>query len=144
MEQMKILKQLQADSLVFFMKVHNFHWNVKGKDFPQVHSATEKIYEEFAEIFDDLAERIIQLGEIPCVTLKEALGVAKIKEESKSDFKSKEVLEAILEDYKYFLSKFQKLSKTASSKDDVTTQGYADSQIAHLEKAIWMLKAQLA
>lgn len=95
MEQVKILKQLQADSIVFFMKVHNFHWNVKGKDFPQVHAATEKIYEEFADVFDDVAERIIQLGETPYVTLESALKAAKIKEESKSDFKSKDVLEAI-------------------------------------------------
>lgn len=144
MEQVKILKQLQADSLVFFMKTHNYHWNVKGKDFPQVHSATEEIYKTFATIFDDIAERIIQLGDTPHVTLKDILSASKIKEESKTDFKSKDVLENILEDYKYFLSKFQKLSKVATENNDTTTQGYADSQIAHLEKAIWMLKAQLA
>lgn len=144
MEQVKILKQLQADSLVFFMKTHNYHWNVKGKDFPQVHSATEEIYKTFATIFDDIAERIIQLGDTPHVTLKDILSSSKIKEESKTDFKSKDVLENILEDYKYFLSKFQKLSKVATENNDTTTQSYADSQIAHLEKAIWMLKAQLA
>lgn len=144
MEQVKILKQLQADSLVFFVKTHNYHWNVKGKDFPQVHAATEDIYNVFAKIFDDLAERVIQLGDTPYVTLKEALEKAKIKEESKTCFKSKEILEAILEDYKYFLKNFKKLSEVAASKNDTTTQGYADSQVAHLEKAIWMINAQLA
>lgn len=49
-----------------------------------------------------------------------------------------------LKDYEYFLGKFQKLSIVAAEKEDSTTQGLADSQIAHLEKAIWMLKAQLA
>lgn len=144
MEQVKILRQIQADSIVFFMKVHNFHWNVKGKDFPQVHAATQKIYEEFADIFDDVAERIIQLGEVPYVTLEAALKAAKVKEESKSDFKSKDVLESILKDYEYFLGKFQKLSKVSSDSEDPATQGIADSQIAYLQKAIWMLKAQLA
>lgn len=144
MEQVKILKQLQADSLVFYVKMHNYHWNVKGKDFPQVHAATEEIYDTFAEIFDSLAERIIQLGETPCVTLKDALDKAKVKEESKTSFKSKEVLEAVLEDYKYFLKNFKKLSDVAAKNSDTTTQGYADSQVAHLEKAIWMLSAQLA
>ena len=109
MEQIKILKQLQADSLVFFTKTHNYHWNVKGKDFPQVHAATEEIYNQFAEIFDALAERIIQLGDTPYVTLKEVLDKAKIKEESKTSFKSKDVLESVLEDYKYFLKNFKKL-----------------------------------
>lgn len=144
MEQIKILKQLQADALVFFTKTHNYHWNVKGKDFPQVHAATEEIYNNFAEIFDSLAERIIQLGDVPYVTLKEVLDKAKIKEESKTSFKSKEILESVLEDYKYFLKNFKKLSEVAAKQGDTTTQGYADSQVAHLEKAIWMLNAQLA
>lgn len=144
MEQIKILKQLQADSLVFFIKTHNYHWNVKGKDFPQVHAATEEIYNQFAEIFDALAERIIQLGDTPYVTLKEVLDKAKIKEESKTSFKSKDVLESVLEDYKYFLKNFKKLSEVAAKENDTTTQGLADSQVAHLEKAIWMLNAQLA
>lgn len=144
MEQIKILKQLQADSLVFFTKMHNYHWNVKGKDFPQVHATTEEIYNNFADIFDGLAERIIQLGDIPYVTLKEMLDKAKIKEESKTSFKSKEILESVLEDYKYFLKNFKKLSEVAAKQNDTTTQGYADSQVAHLEKAIWMLNAQLA
>lgn len=144
MEQVRILKQLQADSLVFFTKMHNYHWNVKGKDFPQVHAATEEIYNNFANIFDDLAERIIQLGDIPYVTLKEVLDKAKIKEESKTSFNSKEILESVLEDYKYFLTNFKNLSEVSAKQNDTTTQGYADSQVVHLEKAIWMLNAQLA
>lgn len=144
MEQVKILKQLQADTLVFFTKTHNHHWNVKGRDFSQVHTATEEIYNQFAEIFDSLAERIIQLGEVPYVTLKEIINNSKIKEENKTSFNSKEVMESILEDYKYFLINFKKLSEIAAKENDTTTQGFADSQISHLEKAIWMLKAQLA
>ncbi len=144
MEQVKILKQLQADALVFYVKTHNYHWNVKGKDFPQVHAATEEIYNIFAEIFDGLAERIIQLGDVPYVTLQEVLKNAKIREESKTSFKSKDILESVLEDYKYFLKNFKKLSEVATKQGDTTTQGYADSQVAHLEKAIWMLNAQLA
>ncbi|GAB0029715.1 hypothetical protein VN1349_10780 [Helicobacter pylori] len=65
MKTFEILKHLQADAIVLFMKVHNFHWNVKGTDFFNVHKATEEIYEEFADMFDDLAERIVQLGHHP-------------------------------------------------------------------------------
>lgn len=144
MEQVKVLKQLQADALVFFTKTHNYHWNVKGRDFPQVHAATEEIYDNFAEIFDSLAERIIQLGDTPYVTLKDVLDKTKIKEDSRTSFNSREVLESILQDYKYFLKSFKELSEISAKKNDTTTQGYADSQVANLEKAIWMLNAQLA
>lgn len=143
-EQVELLKQLQADCLVFFMKVHNFHWTVKGRDFPQVHKATEEIYTRFAGIFDDLAERVGQLGATPLVTLSQIMALAKVKEDSRTSFNSEEVLSALLADYDYFLASFRKLSEVASGVGDTTTQGYADSTVAELEKAIWMLRAQLS
>ncbi len=144
MSKLDILKRLQADSMVFFMKTHNYHWNVKGRDFPQVHAATEEIYNTFATVFDDLAERIIQIGGVPHVTLKSVLENASIKENDKTQFNSEQILKEVLADYEYFLKSFRELSKISSDDGDVSTQGYADSQIAHLEKAIWMIKAQLA
>lgn len=138
----ELLRQMQADSLVFFMKVHNFHWHVRGGDFYQVHGATEEIYEQFAKMFDDIAEFIAQMGEKPVVTLSEALQTSKIKEETKTSFISKEVFQAVTADYEYFLENFKKLSELAS--DNKPVGNYADEQIAHLQKAIWMLKAAQA
>lgn len=138
------LKQIQADSIVFFMKLHNLHWNVKGLLFKPIHESTEAIYDEFSEIFDDVAERIVQLGEAPVVTLESALKLAKIKEETKTSFKGEEVLKIVLKDSEYFLDKFKALSKEAEKASDSVTVDYANGIIAKLEKDIWMLKAQLA
>lgn len=139
-----VLKQIQADSIVFFMKLHNLHWNVKGLLFKPIHEMTEGIYDEFADVFDDVAERIIQLGEKPFVTLDSALKASKIKEESKSDFKGEEVLKIVLKDFEYFLDLFKKLASEAEKESDSTSTDYANGVIAKLEKEIWMLKAQLA
>lgn len=140
----ELLRQLQADSLVLFVKTHNFHWNVRGSDFYQVHSATEEIYEKFASMFDDLAERIVQLGEKPIVTLQEALQHSKIKEEGKTNFYSKEIFSAIIKDYEYLLENFVALSNLADESKDKTTVAYADEQIAKLQKSLWMLRATQA
>ncbi|MCE3039602.1 Dps family protein [Helicobacter anatolicus] len=140
----ELLRQLQADSLVLFMKIHNFHWNVKGSDFYQVHSATEAIYGEFATMFDDLAELVAQMGEVPVITLSEALQVAKIKEESKKSFTSKEVFAAIAQDYTYLLENFKKLSQFADENNDKPVANYADEKISSLQKSLWMLKAAQA
>ena len=72
------------------------------------------------------------------------LKVAKIKEESKSDFRSKDVLNAVLKDYEYFIKLFEKLSSEADKAGDKVSAGYADEQVGHLQKAVWMIKAQLA
>lgn len=140
----EILKQIQADSSVFYIKVHNFHWNIKGMDFHPLHNATQEIYEQFADIFDDVAERVLQIGCVPYVTLAEMLKVAQIKEESKTSFHSKEVVQAILGDFEYFLKKFNELSSEADKAGDKVSAAYADDKIGHLQKAIWMLKAQLS
>ena len=138
------LKQIQADAQVFYVKVHNFHWNVRGMDFHPTHKATEEIYEEFADVFDDVAERILQLGGVPYVTLADMIKVAKIKEESATSFDSKTIAKAILSDYEYFLKAFLQLSSDADAQGDKVSAAYADDKVAHLQKAIWMLKAQLS
>ncbi|TLE16255.1 DNA starvation/stationary phase protection protein [Helicobacter apodemus] len=139
-----ILKQIQADSAVFYIKLHNYHWNVKGMDFHPVHTALEGMYDDMADLMDDMAERILQIGEKPYVTIKDMLSHSKIKEESKTSFDSKTIVKAILPDYEYFLKSFKELSDAAGGANDKATTALADEKIATLEKAIWMLKAQLA
>lgn len=138
------LKQIQADAQVFYVKVHNFHWNVRGMDFHPTHKATQEIYEEFADVFDDAAERVLQLGGVPYVTLADMIKVAKIKEESATSFDSQAIAKAILSDYEYFLKAFLQLSSDADAQGDKVSAAYADDKVAHLQKAIWMLKAQLS
>ncbi|CAM3476003.1 DNA starvation/stationary phase protection protein [Helicobacter sp. UBA3407] len=138
------LKQIQADSAVFYIKLHNYHWNVKGADFHPVHSALENMYDEITEQMDEVAERVIQIGEKPFVTLKDMLAASKIKEDKGTSFDSKTILKSILPDYEYFLKSFRELSDLADDANDKATVGLADEKIAALEKAIWMLKAQLA
>ncbi|MBX7491019.1 Dps family protein [Helicobacter turcicus] len=138
------LKQIQADSAVFYIKLHNYHWNVKGADFHPVHKALEEMYEEVTEQMDSVAERVLQLGEKPYVTLKDMLATSKIQEDSATSFDSKTILTKILPDYEYFLQAFRELSDIAGEANDKATIALADEKVAELEKAIWMLKAQLA
>lgn len=138
------LKQIQADSIVFFVKLHNLHWNVKGMDFHPTHAATEEIYDAFSDIFDDVAERVLQLGDKPYVTLADMIKASNIKEESKSDFTSKEVLNIVKKDYEYFLKSFKNISKIADEAGDKGTAAYMDDKVAALEKSLWMIGAQLS
>ena len=140
----EILKQIQADASVFYIKVHNYHWSVKGMDFHPTHAATQEIYEKYADVFDDVAERVLQLGGMPYVTMSDLLKNAKVKEESATSFSSKQIAQAILSDYEYFLESFSVLSSEADKAGDKVSAAYADDKVAELQKAIWMLKAQLA
>lgn len=135
------LSQLQADAHVMFTKLHNFHWHVRGPQFYALHEKTQLAYELFAQIYDDLAERIIQLGGTPLVTLSTILETTKIKETDKVKFTANELITHMLEDYDYLLTQFKNLAK--KSHNDTTTSAYAEEKIALFEKEIWMLKAHL-
>lgn len=138
------LKQIQADSAVFYIKLHNYHWNVKGSDFRTMHSVLETFYDEVTDQLDAVAERVLQIGGTPYVTLKEMLSVSKIQEETASSFDSRTVITKVLPDYEYFLKAFKELSDIAEAANDKGTVALADEKVASLEKTIWMLKAQLA
>ena len=140
----KQLKVIQASSLVMFTKVHNYHWNIKGNQFFPVHEMTEKIYDQFSEIYDDTAERVLQLGDKPLVLLSDYAKNSVIKEDKKTDFDGTYVQKNILADYEVLLVEFKKLSKVADEAGDTTTIAFADENVAHLEKNIWMLKASLS
>ncbi len=139
----KQLKQLQADAHALYVKVHNYHWNVEGMDFSPVHNHTEEIYNHMSTLFDDAAERVLQLGEKPYTKLSELVKATKIEEEEKDSFHSKEIIKKIVADYKYLLKSFTELSNEAEKNDDKTTAAFADEHVAHLEKQLWMLGSML-
>jgi starvation-inducible DNA-binding protein len=139
----KQLKQLQADAHALFIKIHNYHWNVKGMDFSPVHLKTEEIYNNMAVLYDDAAERVIQLGEMPYLTTTDLAKATKIKEEKGDSFKSKEIVKNIIKDYEYLLASFQELSDLADEANDKATTAFADDNVAILEKELWMLGSML-
>lgn len=136
------LQQIQADASVFYIKLHNYHWNVKGMQFHPVHLTTEELYTQFATLFDDVAERILQVDGAPLVSMKQLLAKANIEEDENNDFRAADVLSGIRRDFEYFIAEFKTLKSVAD--EDVVTAAYADEQLAYLEKAMWMLNAQLA
>ncbi|MCI6988424.1 MAG: DNA starvation/stationary phase protection protein [Campylobacter sp.] len=138
------LNQIQADAHVLSVQFHNYHWNVKGIQFFSVHQYTEKAYGDLAELFDEMAERAIQLGGKAVLCPKTLVEKAKVAPVQKDEFTPKEVLENVKRSYEYLLAEFRKLAKLADEADDRATAAICDDYIKDYEKAIWMLSATLA
>lgn len=47
-----------ASEFSFYLKAHEFHWNVEGVHFQQFHELFGKIYQEVYGIIDDFAEKL--------------------------------------------------------------------------------------
>lgn len=52
------LKVVLASTFAFYLKTHNFHWNVEGPNFPQYHEFLGELYQEIFEAIDPIAEQI--------------------------------------------------------------------------------------
>ena len=59
----EVLNKQVADWSVLFTKLHNFHWYVKGPQFFTLHEKFEELYTESATHIDEIAERILAIGE---------------------------------------------------------------------------------
>jgi starvation-inducible DNA-binding protein len=140
---MELLNKNLANLQLFYVKLHNYHWNVKGMNFKPVHEMTEAYYDYFAEQYDEVAERIVQLGGKPLATLNDYLKNASLKEESKKTFDVKYVLGSVLSDFKLLNDDFKEIAKVAGENGDVPSSNIADENVAWLEKQIWMIKASI-
>jgi len=62
-----------ANCVVLFMKLHNYHWFVKGHHFFTLHAKFEELYNEVQQHLDALAERLLAIGETPVADLRGCL-----------------------------------------------------------------------
>lgn len=141
----KQLNQLQADAHALYVAFHDYHWNVKGIHFFSVHEYTEKIYNEMSELFDELAERALQIGGKALTDLAEisaaGANVPRLKADS---YTAIQVAEQSKAAYEYLTAGFRVLEKVASEAGDATSANMAQDYIADYEKKLWMLNASLA
>lgn len=52
------MKVVLADTVAFYQKAHQFHWNVEGDDFYTFHKMFQEIYEEVYGSVDTIGEQI--------------------------------------------------------------------------------------
>ena len=76
-----ILKIILADESLVYQRLRNYHWNVTGPHFFELHIALEKQYDEIAEVVDEVAERIRQFGVFAPGTLEEFKQITRMNEE---------------------------------------------------------------
>src|SRR5215211_9018418 len=76
-----ILDRTLSDLYVLYTKTRNYHWNVVGMHFRDLHKLLEEQYEQLEEAIDLVAERSRKLGAPALGTLKEFLNHASLKEQ---------------------------------------------------------------
>ena len=138
----EVLNEQLSDWNLLFVKLHNYHWNVKGSDFFTLHEKFEGLYDEAAMHIDEIAERVLALGAVPAGSFKEYLELSTLKEASgKED--SREMVEQIVADFKVIVASAKKGIELAGEASDETTVDLLTQIHVGLEKHIWLFSAFL-
>jgi starvation-inducible DNA-binding protein len=136
------LKTAFASEFSFYLKAHNFHWNVEGPLFGQLHELFEKIYSEVYGSIDTFAEHLRALQLYTPASLQKFSMLTTVSDENEvPDWTS--MLQELLSDSDRMAEIFRITFDMAEAHGDHGLSNFlADRQDAH-KKHSWMLRASL-
>jgi starvation-inducible DNA-binding protein len=134
------LNVLLADYHLYYQKLRNFHWNIVGKNFFDLHIKFEEMYEDAKIKIDEIAERILTLRAQPVSNFTDYLKLSNIKE-SKSDLSDRSMITTLIDDHELLLVQLRKVSEAAAEAEDEGTIDLTGGYIRYIEKITWMLDA---
>lgn len=134
------LKKLLADSYTLYLQTHNFHWNVTGQMFRQLHLMFEEQYTELATAVDDIAERIRTLGVAAPGTYKSFAALSSIQEVEGVP-SAAEMVEILAHGHELVIKTCRAALKTAQDADDESSVALISDRMRIHEKTTWMLRS---
>jgi starvation-inducible DNA-binding protein len=137
------LNGLLANYQLFYQNLRGLHWNIKGKEFFELHLKFEELYEDAVIKVDEIAERILTLEGEPFHTFSDYLQSAEIKEE-KSIVNGNQGIQIIINNYKVLIAKERAILSLASTADDEGTVSLMSDYISQTEKTLWMLNSYMS
>lgn len=134
------LKRLLADSYTLYLQTHNFHWNVTGPQFRELHLMFEENYTELATAVDEIAERIRTLDVAAPGTYKAFAGLSSI-DEVEGVPEAKEMVEILTRGHEQVVKTCRAALVPAQEAGDESTIALVSDRMRVHEKTAWMLRA---
>jgi starvation-inducible DNA-binding protein len=139
------LNTLLADEFLLYTKSRNFHWNVTGPQFNDLHKFFEVQYEALDEVIDDVAERVRALGGRALGTLEEFRASARLGEKPGATPAARDMLATLLADHEALIRALRADIETVTDRDrDVGTADFLTGLLEQHEKTAWMLRSFLS
>ena len=136
------LSRLLADTYTLYLKTHNFHWNVTGPMFSQLHLLFEQHYTELATAVDDIAERIRALGYPAPGTYATFSRLSSIKEDEGIP-KAQEMIRLLVEGQEAVVRTARSVFPIVEEASDEPTADLLTQRMQVHEKNAWMLRSLL-
>jgi starvation-inducible DNA-binding protein len=137
------LNKLLADEVVLYFKTKNYHWNIEGPNFHEMHIFYEEQFGQIDEIMDDVAERIRTIGHNTEARLADYLKLTNLLEPGYTNSQPDQLKdlvdshETIIKDLRRLIPLFEDKYKDTGSSD------FATQLLGKHEKMAWMIRAYL-
>ena len=131
---------LLADSYTLYLQTHNFHWNVTGPMFPQLHQMFEDHYTELAIAVDDIAERIRSLGEPAPGTYKAFSKLSKVEEVDDIP-DAGDMVKILTKGHEQVVKTCREALVFAQDANDESSAALISDRMRVHEKTAWMLRS---
>lgn len=132
------LNILLADYHLYYQKLRNFHWNIEGTNFFDLHEKFEEMYDDAKLKVDEIAERILTLRHTPASNLTDYLEMSNLKE-SPNNLDDMKMVDTLLNDHGKIIGQMRKVANVAGEANDEGTIDLIGAYIRELEKTSWML-----
>lgn len=138
------LEGLLADEFALYVQLRNFHWNIVGPGFSELHAFFEKQYEKVEGFVDEVAERIRQLGFASPGSLKSFLKKTQIEEAEDREVQATAALEKTLKNHERLIRRLREAVEKMGHLKDAGTEDFLTGLMEEHEKMAWMTRAFLA
>jgi starvation-inducible DNA-binding protein len=136
------LNTLLANFQTYYQSLRGLHWNIKGKNFFELHLKFEELYTDSQEKVDLVAERILTLQGTPLHTFSEYTKLAKVPvaHNVSNDVEAVGIVVISISELLKIERTILNLSDEAS---DEGTNSMMSDFISEQEKTLWMMNAWL-
>ena len=135
----ELLSGILADEYVLYTKTRNFHWNVTGPRFNDLHKFFEAQYDDLAEKIDAVAERIRSLGRLSPGSLTEFSRLSRLKDHS-GPATASQMCAALLADHEALIRQLRGDVEAVAAQGDAGTNDFLTGLMEEHEKMAWMLR----
>jgi starvation-inducible DNA-binding protein len=137
------LERVLADTYTLYLKTHNFHWNVTGPQFNDLHAMFMVQYTEMWAAVDQLAERIRTLGSFAPGSSREFSRLSSIAEVDGVPA-AMEMVKQLVEGHEAVIRTTRAALEPADKANDQSTVDLLTQRLQLHEKTAWMLRSLLA
>jgi starvation-inducible DNA-binding protein len=132
-----------ASEFSFYLKAHNFHWNVVGSDFLEYHDLFGKIYEEVYASIDDFAEKIRALNAFVPASYTRFSVLSEISDET-DILPIPAMLAELLDDNEKMIRLLKLVYDVAEANSEHGFSNFLAERMDAHKKHGWMLRASLS